>query len=47
MEVLLNGKERTLPHQIALAEKAGWKVTRVNNITDSHFGYLVAEPIFV
>lgn len=47
MEVLLNGQERTLPHQIALAEKAGWKVTQVNNIRNSHFGYLVAEPVFV
>ncbi|KJA18250.1 hypothetical protein HYPSUDRAFT_145199 [Hypholoma sublateritium FD-334 SS-4] len=46
MEVLLNGQERTLSHQIALAAKAGWKVTQVNNIRNSHFGYLLAEPIF-
>ncbi|KAF8954812.1 O-methyltransferase [Flammula alnicola] len=45
MQVLLNGQERTLSHHTELAAKAGWKVVRVNRIMNSHFGYLVAEPI--
>jgi hypothetical protein len=45
MQVLLNGQERTLSHQIDLAFKAGWKVTHVNKIRNSQFGYLVAEPL--
>ncbi|KAF9479529.1 S-adenosyl-L-methionine-dependent methyltransferase [Pholiota conissans] len=45
MQVLLNGQERTLSHQVNLASKAGWEVTNINRIRNSYFGYLVAGPL--
>ncbi|KAF8899312.1 O-methyltransferase [Infundibulicybe gibba] len=44
MQVLLNGQERTLLHQIRLASQAGWRVISTTKIPNSHFGYIIAEP---
>ncbi|RDB28142.1 4-O-methyltransferase 1 [Hypsizygus marmoreus] len=45
MQVLLNGQERSLAHQVDIAAQAGWRVIRVRRIDNSHFGYTIAEPI--
>ncbi|KAF8992612.1 O-methyltransferase [Cyathus striatus] len=44
MLVLLNGQERSLPWQKRLITTSGWRVTTINRIHNSFFGYLIAEP---
>ncbi|EPQ54825.1 O-methyltransferase [Gloeophyllum trabeum ATCC 11539] len=45
MQVILNGQERTLAHHADLAARGGWRISQVNPIEGSCFGYMVAEPV--
>jgi len=46
MQALVNAQERTLPHHIDILRKSGWRVVDVNRIENSHFGHLIAVPIY-
>jgi hypothetical protein len=45
MQLLLNGKERTLPQHIQVLQEARWKATEVGFVANSNFGFIIAEPI--
>ncbi|CAK5276538.1 unnamed protein product [Mycena citricolor] len=47
MQVMFNGKERTLREIVALALSAGWQVVRVNRPPGWLFGHIVAVPVAV
>lgn len=44
MQLLLNGKERTLPQHIHVVERAGWCVVEVRFTANTNLGFIVAEP---
>jgi len=44
MQLLLNGKERTLPQHIHVIEGAGWRVVKVQFTANGNLGFIVAEP---
>jgi len=44
MQLLLNGKERTLPQHIHVIEGAGWCVVEVRFTGDGNLGFIIAEP---
>ncbi|KAF9449490.1 S-adenosyl-L-methionine-dependent methyltransferase [Macrolepiota fuliginosa MF-IS2] len=44
MQLLLNGKERTLLQHIHVVTEAGWRVVEVRPVVNSNFGFIIAEP---
>jgi hypothetical protein len=44
MQLLLNGKERTLPQHIHVVEEAGWRVEEARFAANSNFGFIIAQP---
>jgi hypothetical protein len=45
MQLLLDGKERTLPQHVRVLQEARWKAAEVRFAANSKFGFIVAEPI--
>ncbi|KAF7775852.1 hypothetical protein Agabi119p4_4245 [Agaricus bisporus var. burnettii] len=45
MQLLLDGKERTLPQHVQVLQEARWQVIKVGLSANSNFGFIIAGPV--